>query len=178
MKRVSNKANIDANGIITITGNSTKVDEITITIKTNAGQTITKKCNLICSWVAPAVGDFAYADGSFSSAYNPNKTLVGLVYNKSIDSGEGTDAEVGTAYIIGKEYVVEEGLRSGLNYMGANAASAEVIHQDLYKIQYTLPQYAGLSDYDQVSGASGLSKKAEILPANETIIRNLVKTGK
>jgi hypothetical protein len=116
MKNNSGVASIDKKtGVITVTGNSTKVDVITITIKTDGGQTITLTCNLVCSWVAPALGDFAYADGSFSSAYNPSKTLVGLVYHKDITSGEGTDSEKGTAYIIGKEFSSDVEMYSGIN---------------------------------------------------------------
>jgi hypothetical protein len=31
-------------------------------------------------YIEPAIGDFAYADGTFSSIYDSDKTLVGLVY--------------------------------------------------------------------------------------------------
>jgi hypothetical protein len=152
MKRVSGMANIDANGIITITGNSTKIDEITITIKTNAKQTITKKCNLICSWVAPAVGDFAYADGSFSTAYNPSKTLIGLVYDKKVATGQGTDAETGTVYIIGKEYALEdlngEGLYTGINYTGASNSSPRPNPKDISVLRYALENYLKLINYN------------------------------
>jgi len=116
IKKNSGVSDIDPKtGIITVTGKSDKVDVITIVIKTDGGQTITKTCNLVCSWVAPKLGDFAYADGSFSSAYNPTKTLVGLVYHKEVDGNEGTDSETGTAYIIGKEYSSDTEMYSGIN---------------------------------------------------------------
>lgn len=35
-------------------------------------------------YIEPAVGDFAYADGTFSSIYDSDKTLVGLVYQKEV----------------------------------------------------------------------------------------------
>ena len=35
-------------------------------------------------YIEPAIGDFAYADGTFSSIYDSDKTLVGLVYQKEV----------------------------------------------------------------------------------------------
>lgn len=173
----SGVSSIDAKtGIITVKGNSTTVDTITITVKTDGGQTITLTCKLVCSWVAPAIGDFAYADGSFSSAYNTSKTLVGLVYHKDITSGEGTDAEQGTAYIIGKEYSSSTEMYSGVNWTGGNIGSTKAMAQDLAKLQYLL-EVAGLSTYPTVSGIDTVTN-VEILPANYESILSLDKTGK
>lgn len=164
-------------GIITVRGNSTKVDVITIVVKTDGGQTITKTCNLVCSWVAPAIGDFAYADGSFSSAYNTSKTLVGLVYHKEITSGEGTDSEQGTVYIIGKEFSNDTEMYTGVNWTGGDMGSAKAIAQDLARIQQLLTN-AGISTYSKISGIEGITNNVEITNANYDAITSLSKTGK
>ena len=178
MKNNSGVASIDKKtGVITVTGNSTKVDVITITIKTDGGQTITLTCNLVCSWVAPALGDFAYADGSFSSAYNPSKTLVGLVYHKDITSGEGTDSEKGTAYIIGKEFSSDVEMYSGINLQGGDMSKNSEVAKDIARIS-TLLGNISLSNYATVPNASSLTNNVEILPANREAIEGLKKSGK
>lgn len=107
---LDNAISIDSKtGKITITKNPTVINStVTITLKTNSGQTYTNNCTVSFIWVAPQLGDFAYADGSFGSYYNSSKTLIGLVYaiNK-------TDENSGTAYIIGKEYSNEQPHYSG-----------------------------------------------------------------
>ena len=35
-------------------------------------------------YIEPSVGDFAYSDGTFSSLYDSDKTLVGLVFQKEV----------------------------------------------------------------------------------------------
>ena len=39
---------------------------------------------LYLGYIEPAIGDFAYSDGTFSSLYDSDKTLVGLVFQKEI----------------------------------------------------------------------------------------------
>ena len=165
-------------GVITVRGNNAdKVDVITIVVKTDGGQTIERTCNLICSWVAPEVGDFAYADGSFSPAYNPSKTLVGLVYHKDVTSGEGTDAEKGTAYIIGKEFSCATGLYTGINLTGKEIDSTKEKAVDLARMHYLLGK-ANLSNYPTVANMTGLTSSVEITSANLEAIESLRKTGK
>lgn len=143
-------------GVITVTGSSTEIDVITITITTSSG-TFTVQSNLICSWVAPKIGDFAYADGTFSSAFTTSKTLMGMVYHKE---SEGTgENETGTAYIIGKEYSldpeVQNGydestdLYSGVNY-GYGAAGGSGIKNDIYILKHIIENNLNKSEYDIV----------------------------
>lgn len=63
---------------------------------------LTSTTTVYFTWIAPQLGDFAYADGSFSAGYDKNKTLVGLVYARKFSDTEET---AGTAYIIGSEYI-------------------------------------------------------------------------
>lgn len=179
IKKNSGVSDIDPKtGIITVTGKSDKVDVITIVIKTDGGQTITKTCNLICSWVAPKLGDFAYADGSFSSAYNTSKTLVGLVYHKEVTSGEGTDSETGTAYIIGKEYSSDTEMYSGVNWQDGKMDSTLAAAQDLAKIEQLLTN-VNLSTYSKVENVPGLSNSSlEITNTSYETIEALDRTGK
>jgi hypothetical protein len=92
-------ASIDTyTGTITLTGPVLNDVDVTITMKTLSGLNITGVSKVQFTWKAPTFGDFAYADGTFSSYYNQEKTLIGLVYSRIGDSNSGT------VYIIGKEY--------------------------------------------------------------------------
>lgn len=164
-------------GVITVRGNNAdKVDVITIVVKTDGGQTIERTCNLVCSWVAPEIGDFAYADGSFSPAYNTSKTLVGLVYHKDVTSGSGTDAEKGTVYIIGKEYSCDQSLYSGVNWTGGNLGSDKVMAKDLARLQQLLTNVQ-LGAYSTISNPTTLEKNVEITANNYDDITSLDMTG-
>nr|DAX09071.1 MAG TPA: Gastric inhibitory polypeptide [Bacteriophage sp.] len=68
----------------------------------NSSQRINKTCKVSFEWKAPELGDFAYADGTFTSSYDATKTMIGLVYAKDV-----ADETSGTVYIIGKEYAHE-----------------------------------------------------------------------
>jgi hypothetical protein len=76
-------------------------------MKTTTGVELSNETRISFAWKTPEIGNFAYADGTFSSYYNSSKTLVGLVYAK-----EGS-ADEGTVYIIGKEYSNPEAHYSG-----------------------------------------------------------------
>lgn len=163
-------------GIITVTGTSTTEDIITINITTSNGALTPLKCILVCSWVPPQIGDFAYADGTFSSAYNKSKTLVGMVYDKK-STGSG-DAETGTAYIIGKEYSCDEELYSGVNFNGENQNSTNSVAKEIFKLQ-TLVNNLGLLNYSSISNMTTIKNVSlPILPGYSNTISNLSKTGK
>ena len=121
----SSVATIDQTGKITMTGESAQSGTVTITIKTSTA-TIIKTVIVHFQWKAPALGDFAYADGSFTSSYDASKTLVGLVYAK-----KETDAESGTVYIIGKEYAGEE---QYIGYSNDGNSGGTNILKDLYNV--------------------------------------------
>ena len=78
---------------------TTNTATVTITITLVNGTKLTKSCIVSFIWSAPAIGDFAYIDGTFSPGYDENKTIVGIVY-----AVEPTTDTSGTVYIIGKEY--------------------------------------------------------------------------
>lgn len=100
MPTISGVASIDNEGRITQLSESTKTATVTVKMKVaNRTNPYEETVTVHFQWVAPAIGDFAYADGSFSNAYDTSKTLVGLVYAKE----ESSDTE-GDVFIIGKEY--------------------------------------------------------------------------
>ncbi|MEE0820833.1 hypothetical protein [Catenibacterium sp.] len=77
---------------------------MTISMKVaNSGTAIKKAVRVSFTWKAPQLGDFAYADGTFTSSFDATKTLVGLVYAK-----DETNSTSGVVYIIGKEYTDDE----------------------------------------------------------------------
>lgn len=140
-------ATISQDGTITMfqeTTNTSQYGIVTITIKTST-DTITKKCNVYFKWKAPALGDFAYADGSFSSSYNPNKTMIGLVFATTDPTGV---LEEGTVYIIGKEYSGKEQYL-GYSTDGNSQASDTEITKDIYRVQEYL-NGLGISSYGTI----------------------------
>lgn len=69
-------------GVITLkTASSSKTTTATITVKLTNGNTLTSgTINIYFAWKAPELGNFVYADGTYSSAYMPSKTLMGLIF--------------------------------------------------------------------------------------------------
>ena len=115
-------------GKITVKDNSYKqAIEITITVNLINGSPITKKSSLSLTWKAPEVGNFVYYDGSYTSSYNENKTLVGMIYAVT----DATDEEQGTAYVIGKEYFTNNALYVGYDGSSANINSEVSTLKDL-----------------------------------------------
>ena len=51
-----------------------------IVTKTNGAKYMTISGSLYLGYKAPKVGDFAYSDGTFSTVSNPDKTLIGMIY--------------------------------------------------------------------------------------------------
>lgn len=127
-------------GVITLkTASSSKTTTATITVKLTNGNTLTSgTINIYFAWRAPELGNFVYADGTYSSAYMPSKTLMGLIFaiNK-------TSATKGTAYIVGKEYLDPQ----YVGYTdGANQGASDD-RKNLYNVKFWLNnQVSGLGD--------------------------------
>lgn len=96
----------EKSGAITLRkAGSSKEDKAVITTflyREGSSVPLTSTTTVYFTWIAPQLGDFAYADGSFSAGYDKNKTLVGLVYARKFSNSDET---AGTAYIIGSEYI-------------------------------------------------------------------------
>lgn len=118
-------------GVVTLKkASSTKTTTATITVKLKNGNTLTSKTiNVYFAWKAPEIGNFVYADGTYSSAYMTSKTLMGLIFalNK-------TSENEGTAYIVGKEYLTPQYV--GYSNEGNQEASDD--RKKLYKVQFWL----------------------------------------
>lgn len=127
-------------GVITLkTASSSKTTTATITVRLTNGNTLTSgTINIYFAWRAPELGNFVYADGTYSSAYMPSKTLMGLIFaiNK-------TSATAGTAYIVGKEYLDPQ-------YVGYSDEANQGASDDrkaLYNVKFWLnSQVSGLGD--------------------------------
>mgnify|MGYP002711316005 FL=1 len=89
-------------GVITLkVASSPKSTTATITVKLKNGNALTSSAITVnFAWKAPELGNFVYADGTYSSAYMTSKTLMGLIF--ALDKTTSTS---GTAYIVGKEYL-------------------------------------------------------------------------
>lgn len=142
-------ATIDQTGAITLKKESNSTATVTISMKVaNSGTAIRKTVKVSFTWKAPQLGDFAYADGTFTSSFDATKTLVGLVYAK-----DETDSTSGVVYIIGKEYTDNE----KFYYLGysadGNQGSQEQILQQLYQVQAYLNSVS-VQNYETVSGTA------------------------
>lgn len=72
-------------GELTITGNTNAYYPYKITVTLTDGSTLnTIEGKIYLGYIEPAIGDFAYADGTFSSIYDSDKSLVGLVFQKEV----------------------------------------------------------------------------------------------
>lgn len=118
-------------GVITLkVASSPKSTTATITVKLKNGNTLTSSAITVnFAWKAPELGNFVYADGTYSSAYMTSKTLMGLIF--ALDKTTSTS---GTAYIVGKEYLDSQYV--GYSDEGAQKANDE--RQDLYNVQFQL----------------------------------------
>lgn len=116
-------------GVITLkTASSTKTTTATITVNLT-NNILSKTVKVYFAWKAPEIGNFVYADGTYSSAYMTNKTLMGLIFalNK-------TNSTSGTAYIVGKEYLTPQ-------YVGYSNEGNQNVNDDrkkLYNVQFWL----------------------------------------
>lgn len=127
-------------GVITLkTASSSKTTTATITVKLTNGNTLTSgTINIYFAWRAPELGNFVYADGTYSSAYMPSKTLMGLIF--AINKTSPTE---GTAYIVGKEYLDPQ----YVGYSDEANQGASDDRKDLYNVKFWLnSQVSGLGD--------------------------------
>lgn len=78
-------------GELTVTGNTNKSYAYSIiVILANGTKLEAITGNIYLGYIEPAIGDFAYSDGSFSSIYDSDKTLVGLVFQKEEETAGQT----------------------------------------------------------------------------------------
>ena len=72
-------------GELTVSGNTNKTYEYSITVTLTNGQSLAAITGSIyLGYLEPAIGNYAYSDGTFSSIYDEEKTLVGLVFQKEV----------------------------------------------------------------------------------------------
>lgn len=144
-------------GVITLKqASSTKTTTAVITVRLKNGNILTSKTiNVYFAWKAPEIGNFVYADGTYSSAYMTNKTLMGLIFalNK-------TNSTSGTAYIVGKEYLTPQ----YVGYSNEGNQNATDDRKKLYNVQFWLNNQMPGSNlgetYYQCSATSNIDNDA------------------
>ena len=144
-------------GVITLKqASSTKTTTAVITVRLKNGNILTSKTiNVYFAWKAPEIGNFVYADGTYSSAYMTSKTLMGLIFalNK-------TNSTSGTAYIVGKEYLTPQ----YVGYSNEGNQNATDDRKKLYNIQFWLNNQMPGSNlgetYYQCSATSNIDNDA------------------
>lgn len=72
----------NVSGKMVVTGNSTVEYNYKVTIYSIQGESVIIEGKIYFGYREPEVGDFAYADGTFSGTYINSKTLVGMVFAK------------------------------------------------------------------------------------------------
>lgn len=156
--------------------NTSSQAKVYIKLTTTNGASITNNSAptiVSFSWKAPQLGNFAYADGTFSEYYNQNKTVVGLVYDV-----EETTSESGIAYIIGSEYSNSISHYSGYNTDGASNNSTNTDNLELYNLQYYVTNTLQQSNYYPLTETYQLSNLHEITQDKADAIMDLPKYGK
>lgn len=141
----SDIATIDSKtGDITMKKESDKVGQVTISMKISGySERITCTSTVRFSWKAPALGDFAYSDGTFTSSYDSSKNMIGLVYAKDEESETS-----GTVYIIGKEFTSNTGYYLGYSDEGVSGSDQDILKQ-LYQVGDYLSKNS-VQDYENV----------------------------
>ena len=69
-------------GALELFNNSTSFYDFTVTFNASTSSSIKAEGKIYIGYRQPEVGDYAYADGTFSPSLTKTKTLVGLVYAK------------------------------------------------------------------------------------------------
>lgn len=120
-------------GKLTVTENTNKSYTFNITVtKTDNTKYDTISGSIYLGYKAPKVGDFAYSDGTFSTAPNPNKTLIGMVYQveETVSGSEWKLCIVGTESIsgcFGADFYCYSTSSNGWSTYGANSQEQESI---------------------------------------------------
>ena len=82
-------------GELYVKNNTNKEYTYSITVKLMDNQTLSPITGKIyLGYIEPAIGDFAYSDGTFSAVYDYEKSLVGLVFQKEVIE-EGNSWQLG-----------------------------------------------------------------------------------
>lgn len=167
---VTNNATIDSKtGTITLTGPVDSDVTVTITMHTLSGQSYERKSIVSFKWKSPSIGNFAYADGTFSSNFNPSKTLVGLVYDKVGNENSGK------VYIIGKEYANKAHYSGYSSGYGSNQVDQNTTPFYIYKLNEYVSDLS-LGTYQPNITSSGITRINNIMYT--TNVYNLQMTGK
>ena len=93
-----------SSGKLTVMENTNRSYTFTIVVtKTDGTKYDPISGSLYLGYKAPKVGDFAYSDGTFSTAANPSKTLIGMVYQveESVAGSEWKLCILGTESVSG-----------------------------------------------------------------------------
>ena len=158
-------------GVVTLKQYTTNTATVTITITLVNGTKLTKSCIVSFIWSAPAIGDFAYIDGTFSPGYDENKTIVGIVY-----AVEPTTDTSGTVYIIGKEYSNTVEHYGGYSNEG-NSSSTDNTIKDLDYVKAILTNN-GLTSYNDVGELAVITPTDNININNKPSESNSLFKGK
>lgn len=95
-------ASVDSlTGEVVVTGNSTSEYTYTVIVNSNEAGPITISGKIYFGYHEPEVGDYAYADGTFSATLITSKTLVGMIVAKKTNS----DTSKLDLIILGKDTV-------------------------------------------------------------------------
>lgn len=131
-------SNVDTNAVAQVI---IQIVTTTNTFKNDGSGTNISPTRVSFAWKAPRIGDYAYIDGTFSSYYNSNKTVVGLVYAKT-----ETTSESGIVYIVGKEYSNNTAHYTGFTSGSKNgSANPGTVTEQIYQLDYYVTNILGIA---------------------------------
>ena len=155
-----------------LTNESDKTTTANFTLTTTSGNTISKTgINITFKWVAPQMGDFVYADGTYASSYKTTSTLVGIVY--AVDNTESTEdgtTYAGTAYVLGTDWSNLTEYPLGYT-QGAVASSDNTTMTNLYYVREYLQDTLSITDNYYDINQSSTKAPTEEITGNMNIIQ-------
>ena len=169
---VSKIAKIDSesgNVTMLVDKNESTTTTVKITVKTTT-QTFTKTIPVSFKWIAPAVGNFVYADGSYLSAYITSKTLMGMIFD--------VDEDAHVMYILGKEYLDAQYV--GFASIDSSYNNATDSRKNLFLTGKWLDSLNSnlSSSYYKVDGVSSTITNGENIDRSTTLCTSTTYTGK
>ena len=148
-------ASVDSvTGEVIVNGNATTEYDYLVTIYSKEGGAIKVEGKIYFGYREPEVGDYAYADGTFSKTYINSKTLVGMIYakrNNMQDSSKFDLKILGTKTVSGvcsPDYYMYANRVFDLNYTAGKNQNKifNVLTQLFYEDQTTSSSTPPLTD--------------------------------
>ena len=163
-------------GKITVTGNQTLEYGYSVTIKSKTVGLIKVEGKIYFGYREPEIGDYAYADGTFSKTYINSKTLVGMIYAKRINSQDSSKFDLKilsnktvSGYCSPDYNMYSKGMFNTSYDLGKNQNKVfNVLTQIFYPNASgnSVPPLSNLGTYDSISYSPYMVVEPQIVPSD------------